>query len=64
VLFHAFEQGSLGAGWHPIDLVDEEQISENRSSMKLEGARGHVQNVRADNIRRQEIGSALNALEG
>ena len=62
--FHHFEQGRLRFGWRAVDFVGKQNIRENRASVKLEGLRAHVENVRACHIHRKKIRRELNALEG
>ena len=62
-LFHRLEQRSLRPRRHPVDLIDEQQIGEDRALMEGEGARRHVEDVGADDVGGHEVGSALHALE-
>ena len=63
VFFHAFQQSRLRPWRHAIDFIDEQQIREHRSLVKLECARRHVQDVGADDIRGHQIRRTLNPLK-
>ncbi|OPZ13897.1 MAG: hypothetical protein BWZ10_01990 [candidate division BRC1 bacterium ADurb.BinA364] len=67
VFLHRFEQRGLGLGRSAVDFVRQQQIGENRAFDKLESAaaagRVLLQDVRAQNIRRHQVGRELHALE-
>jgi hypothetical protein len=57
-LLHCLEQCRLHFGWRPVDLVGEDEVGEDRSSLELEFALTGlgVVDVRAGDVRRQQIG--------
>ncbi len=62
-LFHRLEQRRLRPRRHPVDLVDEQQVGEDRPLVQREGARRHVEDVGADDVGGHQVGRALHALE-
>ena len=60
---HCFQKRGLGAGGGAIDLVDQEQVSEDGSAMQVEAAGTHVEDVGAGDVGGHQIGGALHALE-
>ena len=62
-LLHRLEQRRLRARRHPVDLVDEQQVGEDRALVQRERARRHVEDVGADDVGRHQVGRALHALE-
>ena len=62
-LLHRLEQRRLRPRRHAVDLVDEQQVGEDRSLMEREGARRHVEDVGADDVGGHQVGRALHALE-
>ena len=62
-LLHALQQRSLGSWRHAIDFIDQQQLGEYGTLMKLERAGTHIENVGADDVGRHEIGSTLHALK-
>src|SRR5581483_5874313 len=64
-LFHRFEDGRLCLWRRAVDLVGQDEMREDRSLLELEiaPAVGFREHLRADDIRRHEIGRELHALE-
>ena len=62
-LFHRLEQGRLRARRHPVDLVHQEQVRENRAAVKAKAAGGRLEDVASQNVARNQVGSALHPLE-
>ena len=62
-LLHRFEQRRLRPGRHAVDLVDEQQIGEDRPLVQRERARRHVEDVGADDVGGHQVGRALHALK-
>ena len=60
-LLHALEQARLGLRRGPVDLVDEDDVGEDRPGMEVEGAGALVEDVGADDVRRQQVNRALDA---
>jgi hypothetical protein len=67
VLLHRLQQGRLGFGRRAVDLVGQHHIGEDRAFDEAErAASGRVvllQNIRAGDVARHEIGRELDALE-
>ena len=66
VLLHGFEQGRLGLRRRAVDFVRQHQVREDRPALELELAppAGHLHDdVRAENIRRHQVGGELDAAE-
>ena len=64
IFLHGLQQGGLGAGRGPVDLVGHQQLREDRAFDKAEGAapvRILFQNFRTQNIRRHQVRGELNA---
>ena len=65
-LLHGLEQGGLGLGRGPVDLVGQEQIGKDRPALKLERTnplRRFEHDVGADQVGRHQIGGELDALK-
>ena len=65
-LLHGLEQGRLGLGRGPVDLVGQEQVGEDRPALKLELAapfRRFEHDVGADQVGRHQVGGELDALK-
>jgi hypothetical protein len=62
-LFHAFEQGGLCARRHAVDLVHQQQVSEDRAGVEGKGLRAGTQEGGAQNVGGHEVGRGLDALE-
>ena len=60
-LLHALEQARLGLGRGAVDLVDEDDVGEDGTGVELEPRLALVEDVRADNVGREEVGGALDA---
>jgi hypothetical protein len=58
-LLHALQQARLGLRRGAVDLVDQDDVGEDRPRMELEAALALVVDVGADDVGRQEIGRAL-----
>ena len=66
VLLHRFEQGRLGLGRGPVDLVGQDDLREDRARLKLEDAAAVGQlhdDVGADDVGRHQVGRELDAVE-
>ena len=64
---HGFEERGLGFRRRAVDFVGEQQIGENRAAMKNQRAAlatfVSLQNLRAGDVRRHEVGRELDAPE-
>jgi len=56
LLLHRFQQGRLRLGGGAVDLVAEDHVGEDRALPQHERVRSHVEDVRAGDVRRQEVG--------
>ena len=63
VLLHGLQQGSLGAGRGPVDLVEQDDVGEQRPSPELPSARTRLVHRNAGEVGREEIQRPLNAPE-
>jgi len=63
VLFHCFQQSSLGLGGGPVDFVGENDLSHDRPRTKLELHRLLVVDGNACHIGRKHVRGELNAAE-
>ena len=59
-LLHRLEEGRLGPRRRPVDLVDEEDVREDRPGGEAEGP--GFEDARAGDVARQEVGSSLHAI--
>ena len=67
MFLHGFEQGGLRLGRGAVDFVREDQVRENRAALELElapAAGSFHDDVRAENVRRHQVGRELDAVEG
>ena len=62
-LLHALEQCRLGSRRHSVHFVNQQEVGENRSSVQLEGAGRHVQNLGSDDVRGHQVGGTLHPLK-
>ena len=62
-LLHALEQAGLRLRGGAVDLVDQHDVREHRPGAELEAVLALVVDVRADHVRRQQVGGALHARE-
>src|SRR3954452_15440763 len=62
-LLHALEQAGLGLRRRAVDLVDEHDVREDRAGAELKAGLALVEDVRADDVGRQQVGGALDARE-
>ena len=66
VLLHRFEQGRLGLGSGPVDLVGQDDLAEDRPGLELENpaaVRGLHHDVRTDDVGRHQVGGELDPVE-
>ena len=66
VLLHRFEQGRLGLGRGPVDLVGQDDLREDRPGLELEDAAAVGQlhdDVGADDVGRHQVGRELDPVE-
>src|SRR6185312_9286587 len=63
LLLHRFEQCGLHFRWRTIDFVRQDYVREDRSLFNGETTRRLIVHLRADDIRRQQIGGELNSLK-
>ena len=65
LFLHGFEQRRLRLGRRAVDFVGQQQVGENRPAMEPEGAFAGdgilLQNVRAGDVRRHQVGRELDA---
>ena len=62
-LLHRFEQRALHLGGSPVDLVGQQEIREHRPLPGHEGLVALVVDEGSDQVRRQQVGSELDARE-
>ncbi len=62
-LLHHLEQGRLHLGGRAVDLVREQEVAEHRAELGVEAAAVRPVDARADEVRRDEVGRELQALE-
>src|SRR5436190_17242908 len=62
-LLHGLEQRTLDLGGGSVDLVDEQEIGEDWPEVRGEAALASVVDKGADQVSRQQIRSALHAIE-
>ncbi len=65
MLLHRFEQRGLGLGRRAVDFVRENEVGEHGPGDEHHpaGLAGVLQNLRAGDVRRHEVGRELDALE-
>ena len=63
MLFHRFEQRGLGLWARAVDLVCEKDLRKDRSGPELEVADFLVEGADPGHVRRQQVGSELDAAE-
>ena len=64
VLLHALEERGLRLRRGAVDLVDEEEVREDRARPELELVRALVEDVDAGDVGREQVGRELEAREG
>jgi hypothetical protein len=62
-LFHTFQQRGLRARRHPIDLVDQQQVGEDRAGVESKTLRAGAQDGGAENVGGHQVRRGLYALE-
>ena len=62
-LFHRFQQRRLGAGRGAVNLIDQQQIGEDRAAMQGKASRRHIEYVGAEYVGGHQIGGALHPLK-
>ena len=62
-LLHALEQAGLGLRRGAVDLVHQHDVGEDRAGPELEARLALVVDLRADDVRGQQVGGALHARE-
>ncbi len=60
---HRFQQGALGLGRCPVQFIDQQQLREHRAGMEAETAIAAVEHRDADDVGRQQVAGALDAVE-
>ena len=60
---HRFEQRALHFGRGAIDLISEQQVRENRALMRAKFTLRLIENLRPDDVRRQQVDRELHAAE-
>ena len=63
-LLHCLQQRGLGLGRRPVDLVDQQEVREHRPRAKLELGLALIEQEAPGDVGGQQIGRALQALEG
>ena len=63
-LLHDFEEGRVGLGRRPVDLVGKKNVREHRPRPEAELLRSRIEHRLAGDVRRHEIGSELDPPEG
>src|ERR1019366_1754046 len=64
VLLHRLEEGRLGLGRGPVDLVGQQNLGEDGTSAELERRRARVKHGDTGDIAGEQVGSELHPLEG
>ena len=64
MLLHRLEQRRLDLGGRAVDLVGQDHVGEDRALLGLELGLLRVVDERADQVRREQVGRELDALEG
>ena len=62
-LLHRLEQGGLGLGGRAVDFIGEQEGGEDRPLDERKLVALEVENIRARDVRRHEIGRELDAVE-
>ena len=62
-LLHRFEQGGLRAGGGPVDLVDQDDVGEDRPGDEAERPGDLVEHADAREVGREEVGGRLDPSE-
>jgi hypothetical protein len=62
-LLHALQQAGLGLGRGPVDLVDQDDVGEDRPGPELEALLALVVDAGAHDVGRQQVRRALHARE-
>jgi hypothetical protein len=62
-LLHRLQQGGLGLGRGPVDLVGQQQVGEHRPRAEVEGAAALVKDRGAGDVGGHEVGRELDAAE-
>ena len=60
---HRLEQGALGPGRGPVDLVGQDHVGEDRARLEDELAAGRVVDARAEDVRGEQVGRELEPAE-
>ncbi len=60
-LFHDFKKGCLGLGRCPVDLVDQDDIRENRAGVKGKSTLRHIKDGSPGNVAGHQVGGELDA---
>ncbi len=60
---HRLEQGALGPGRGPVDLVGQDDVGEDRPLLEDELAARRVVDARAEDVRGEQVGGELDAPE-
>ncbi len=63
VLGHRLQQRALRARRRAVDLVGQQNLREHRAGMELESLARGVEDGHAEDVRRQQVGGELHALE-
>ena len=61
LFFHGLEQGGLGAGWGPVELVDQDHVGEHRPGPELPCAGVRRNHRHARDVGWQQVGVPLDA---
>ena len=62
-LLHRLEHRGLRLGGGPVDLVEQHDVGVHRAQLRRELRGPVVEDLRADDVRRHEVGRALDAVE-
>ena len=60
---HRFQQGRLHLGRGAVDFVGQQDVGEDRAAVHVERGRGLVEDLRAEDVGRQEVDRELHAAE-
>jgi hypothetical protein len=64
LLLHGLKQAGLSSRHGPVDFIDEHDVGQNGSGTELELGVLLIEELNSHHVRRQEVRSALDSLEG
>ena len=63
ILLHDFQERGVRLGRSAVDFIGQQELREDRAGAKAELLRLHVQDWRAGDVRRHQVGRELNPAE-